>query len=71
MSTTHTEASPVGVVARAEKRLAGHIARRGIDDEALAIFATYERMYAAALPTSGRVEDDLMALCTATLPGGA
>lgn len=37
------------VLARAEKRMTGHIARHGIDAEALSIFATYERMYAATL----------------------
>lgn len=40
------------LVARAEKRLRGHIARHGIDDRALRICATFEAMEAAAAPSA-------------------
>ena len=40
------------LVARAEKRLRGHIARHGIDAEALAICARFEAMEAAAAPSA-------------------
>jgi hypothetical protein len=59
------EVAALNILARAQKRLDGHIARRGIDTEALAIFATFERMYAAAVTPA---RDDLTVLVDATRP---
>lgn len=59
------------IVARAEKRLTGMIARRGIDDEVLALCGTYERAYRHALGAyvpGPETRDDTMALVEATTP---
>lgn len=45
------------LVARAEKRLRGHIARHGIDAEALAICARFEAMEAARNPAPSALDD--------------
>jgi len=65
MSDSTVNLAALEVVARAEKRMRGHIARYGIDAEALAIFATYERMYARAAAEPVDVVDEAFAAARA------
>ena len=53
------------ILARAEKRLSGMIARRGVDAEVLATVATYDAMFAQAAADTDA--DDLDADLTALL----
>lgn len=48
------------IVARANKRLPGLIARRGVDELVLQVAAAYDDMYATAAAPNPATVDDLM-----------